>query len=367
MMSRRLSAIVALLAAGAASQSLYAGTDPRTSAEIFGRVRLSADLVDNEEQSGLTPGHSMWLGLRVSHEIKPGLRIRMHIEEDLGVGEGRFAPRHRDAFLALDGCIGTLRGGYMNTPLRDAGRTGDLFNGQVGDSRNLTRLRSTLSGADFDRRLPNSIHYQTPQSHPFGVQLQYSSDTAAANRPKSAGDRAWAAGASWTGTHFVVSLGHQHDTAARDDTRLLPWATRLGARANLGKWTVVTQMQRARLQTDEDVLTLGAGASRELGHGFTLKGQVYRSSSSNPGRDGCMWALGADWRLRDGLYVQLSYAAAQNEPFSRYNVADSTTAQLTPRVGARNRGLSLLVRYDFALSSFGPRSRAPKSSIQGTD
>jgi predicted porin len=367
MMSRRLCAIVPLLAAGAASQPLHAGPDPGAAAEMFGRVRLSADWVDNEMQSGLTLGHSMWLGVRGSHEITPGLGILMHVEEDLRLDEGRPARRHRDAFLGIDGCIGTLRAGYMNTPLRDVGKNGDLFNGQVGDSRNLTRLRSALSGADFDRRLPNSIHYRTPQSHGFDVQVQYSFDTGAANRPESAGDRVWAAGASWTGKRVAVSLGHQQDIAAREDTRLLPSATRLGARASLGRWTVVTLMQLARLQTDEHVLTLGAGASRKLGRNFALKAQAYQTSSSSPERDGCMLALGADWRPRDDLYVQLSYATAQNEPLARYNVADATTAQLTPRAGARNRVLSLLVRYDFALSSFGPRPRAPGSSIPGAE
>jgi predicted porin len=348
MLIRRLSAIAVLLATCAASEPLRAEPCAVVAAGIFGRVHVSADWVDNEKQTGSRMlDHSLWVGVRGCREVRPSLAALMYVEEDFHLDHGILVHKHRDAFLGLNGSFGALRAGYMDTPLREAGKTGDLFNGQAGDSRNLTRLRSALSGADFERRLPNSISYRTPQSHGLDVQVQYSFDTAAANRPEGAGDRVWAAGATWASKRFTVSLGHQQDIAARHDNLLLPWATRLGTRASFGRWIVVTLMQLARLQMDEEVLTLGAGASRKLGSVFTLKAQAYQMNSSSAARDGCMLAFGADWRPRDDLYVQLSYATAHNEPLARYNVADFTTAQLNPRAGARNRVLSLLVRYDF--------------------
>lgn len=151
-----------------------------TTLTFYGRAHISVDSLDDGNQAdvGLNSNNSR-VGVRVSHDLRPGLHVIAQIEREVEWNDGSVELTSRDSFLGLQGEFGTLRLGFIDTPLRVLRNETDLFGDQLGDARNLTRVRDGYSGGDydFDTRFRNSIHYRAPDLAGWNWELHYSTNT----------------------------------------------------------------------------------------------------------------------------------------------------------------------------------------------
>lgn len=344
MNKKLLSAVVAasLLAPAVASAN--------TDWQFYGRAHVSVDWLDDGQESALNVNsNSSRIGFKASHELTPSLKALFQVEQEIRYDNGAGSWGSRDSFVGLEGDFGMLRLGFFDTPLKIVRGQVDMFGDQIGDGRNMTRLRDGYSGGDydFDTRFRNGIHYRTPKFGNMHADLHYSTNTSAGITNDN-DDDAISAALSYdaNGLYLAGAYEVKNDTSSN--------AMRFGAKYTTGAFTIAGLAQFATIKDsvlvdDQDISTYGIGASYAMNDKWTLKGQYYWLSADGSDRDANMAAIGLDYRIARPFRLMFAYAATSNDDLASYSMArGGHGAQLSPAAPGENpSGFSVGFRYDF--------------------
>lgn len=264
-----------------------------------------------------------------------------------GVGSG-------NTFVGLkSNTMGTVILGKNETPMKILSRKVDLFNNQIGDTRNLTAMASAggavttaiaANSAGWDLRPANMVAYSTPSFSGFGLTAAYITnlgsgaaiDSGSANNLGAVS--AWSTAATYENGPIYAGLGYEkhklsdYNTAAtanHNDESI--W--RASAGYNFGSFKVVGLYQRER---DMFISTSNNSAERNvwgLGGAYnfmganTIKVQYYKASSikntsgiANIDETGAkLWAVGFDHALSKRTTVYAAYATTNNDRYANYS------------------------------------------------
>lgn len=158
--------------------------------EIYGKIHVSVDQVDNDDKSNLNlASNSSRLGFKGETKINDDLNAIYQIESKINFDETGDNWAGRDTFVGLKGMWGNVKFGNMDTPLKRVWNEFDPLADRVGDARSLLGVviscdpLGQLSGAACgpaqlneigNLRAKNSIQYETPVYQGLQFRLMYS-------------------------------------------------------------------------------------------------------------------------------------------------------------------------------------------------
>lgn len=313
--------LIAVAIAGAFALPVAASADNVT---VYGQMHLSVDsLKDGQDRGTNVSSNASRLGFKGTEKLGNGLdaifQVETTVNGDGGASGGTFTSQ-RDTFVGLKGGFGTVRLGFFDTPTKQLSRKLDLFNNQIGDTRNLLRSNGTANA--WDERFRNGIRYDTPKFSGFSAAVHYSAQTnvqAANNNDRDA----YSVGANYENGPFMVGVAYQRNnlpgTAAGEETN---W--RLGGSVNFNNFVVNALYQDADDQngvSGADRKIYGLGAGYKMGAN-TIKGQFYKakdlSGSSDTGAK--LWAVGFDHNLSKRTTAYVAYAKTSNDNNAQFSM-----------------------------------------------
>lgn len=317
---------------------------------FYGRADVSLDQLDDGERSRLNENsNSSRLGLRARHDFENNLSAIAQIEQEIRWDNGSGSWASRDTFVGLQGDFGLVRLGYFDTPLKGVRSKTDFFGDQIGDARNLTRVRDGYAGGDydFDTRFRNSIAYTSPKFGGLTWLLHYSTNTDEGLNEEN--NSAVSTALAYEDGPWYLALAYERKQETGSS------AVRLGARFTTGPWSVGGLAQMAALKEteepggDQDVNVYGFGASYALTDALTLKGQYYLLSADGSERDANLVAIGVDYRLAKPLRLLFAYARTSNDANVEYGMSRGGHGgqQLAAAPGLNTSGFSIALRYEF--------------------
>ncbi|MBZ2189847.1 porin [Alcanivorax sp. JB21] len=317
---------------------------------VYGRANIALDYLDDgADYSELNvSSNSSRLGFRGQREIGD-LTAIFQIEQQIDFNQGSTEFSGRDTFAGFRGNFGMFRVGQFDSPFKRARGPADLFNAQVGDMRNLTRVGQ----ARFDERNPNTLHYQTPSFDGLQFNIAYSVHEETEN-----GDDAKEDGISASVTYknggfdsalAYETFGENTGRGERNAVRLavayqLTDPLKLVAFYQMVDYKDDVQVVDDRLDSD----TFGAGAEFKLTSQTALRGMYLTRTTDEDDYDSDLVAVGVEHRLDSAVRVYANYAMMMNDD----NIALTPWQQgRTVRAGAvageDASGLSVGFRYDF--------------------
>jgi predicted porin len=332
-------------------QALCGIVNSYAAVEIYGRAQLSADVLDNGDDSGTNlSSNGSRIGFRTGSQVAPGLQANLQLEQEVRFDNGNTGANtftSRDSFVELEGDFGNLRLGYFNTPMKNIRGEVDFFNDQVGDARNLTKLDQTPYNQDFDSRFRNGIEYSSPEFDGFTLTWHHSTNNTENSNPPDDEQTANSIALIYRTNVLYVAGGYEKHEALDDSD-----AVRIAAKYQLNnKLTLVGLFQTASIETlpdPEDVDVFGFGASYAHTEKTLFKGHIYNLSADSGESDARMLALGLDRILSKQFRLQFVYAATDNDDFAAYRVsAGGHGDKVTPIPGEQAVGFSAGIRYDF--------------------
>ena len=308
------------LAVGAALAG--AVTVAQADVTVYGRAHVSLDKLDDGASTGGTDGtyvssNSSRVGFKGDEDVGGGLKAVWQVESlvrlDGGTGAGLSqtagnAWANRNSFVGLAGGFGTAVLGRHDTPFKLIGRAVDLFNEQVGDSRNII---SEGSGATWDLRPNNVVAYISPSLGGVTVIAARVPDEGGANTDATSISAQASFGSLWVGVamenHGAGITGEPKNEEGQ----------RLGVKWSAGDLTVAGLIQRTDKNAGIDANKRGSegvGVSYKFGNN-TVKAQYYRAGKLMSAADtnGTMQAVGFDHAFSKRTTVYAAYATASNK------------------------------------------------------
>ncbi len=325
-------AVVAALTAPLASQAEM---------KIYGRAHVSVDQLDDGTETGTNvSSNSSRIGFKADKDLENGMTALFQVEQEIRYDNSSSKEwASRDSFVGLKGDFGMVRLGYYDTPLKTVRGRADLFGDQIGDARNLTRLKEF--GADFDTRLRNSIHYRTPSMNGLTGDVQYSTNNDTDTSLDADDKDALSLGVNYRSDDMYLGLAHEQRES--DDFS----AVRLGAYYDFGDFRVTGLGQWADLKASGDVDTYGMGLRYKMGK-TALKGQYYWVDTDGTETDANMLALGVDYKLDKSTTVYAAYARTDNDDNADFSMAGGGHGDaIDPTIGETISGFSLGIKYNF--------------------
>jgi predicted porin len=329
------------LIAVAVVAALTAPLSSQAEMKIYGRAHVSVDQLDDGTDSGTNvSSNSSRIGFKADKELENGMTALFQAEQEIRYDNGSGADwASRDSFVGLKGDFGMVRLGYFDTPLKIVRGRADLFGDQIGDARNMTRLREF--GADFDTRFRNGIHYRTPSMNGLTGDVHYSTNNNSNTNPPADDTDALSLGVNYRSDDMYLGLAHEQRES--DDFS----AVRLGAYYDFGDFRVTGLGQWADLKASGDVDTYGLGLRYKMGK-TALKGQYYWVDTDGTDTDANMMAIGVDYSLDKSTKVYVAYARTDNDDNADFSMAGGGHgAQITPTVGETISGFSVGLLYNF--------------------
>ncbi len=317
--------------------------------EIYGRAHVSVDSLSDGDDNGLNvSSNSSRIGFRASLDVAEGLTGFMQLEQGVRFENGSGSFASRDSFVGLRGSYGEVRLGFFNTPLKNINSKVDFFRDQIGEIRNLTRLGDTYPGGDydFDSRFRNGISYKSPAIKDITFDLHYSTNTDSGANVDGNND-AISTALTWETIENYLAIAYER----KNDTGSEAW--RAGAGRTFGDWRVngvaqLATIQESTLGAEQDVNTLGGGASYKVNAQITLKGQYYMLNADGTDRDAQMLTVGMDYIWNTSFRLLLAYARTDNQDAVNYPMSKGGHgAQITPLAGETPQGISAGFRYNF--------------------
>lgn len=329
---------VAVLAVG-----MTAGIAQAADVQVYGRAHLSGDVLGDGSDYGLNvSSNSSRFGVRASHEIAPGLEAFVQLEQSVRFdqGGGNFATR--DSFAGVRGDWGQLRVGQFDTPGKVLRARVDVFNDRLGDLRNLSR--NPASGADFDTRFKNSVHYRSPNMSGMVFDIQYSPHHAEGGTTDN--DRQ-ALSMSVGYTVDKLWLGASFERA--ENVQLDPTALRLGATYNAtGSLQLLAFFQDASDLVGGDRQLYGGGFKNRFGD-YAFMAQLHHATENDlDDTAATMLSVGMDYYLSSNFTLYGIVGITDNDDRANYRVsAGGRDTSVTPGLGNRASGLSVGFLYNF--------------------
>lgn len=267
--------------------------------------------------------NSSGFGVRGSEQLGGGMQAIYQIEGGYNVDTGAGGLNTRDTYLGLSGPLGTLRAGFMSTPLRALGGRLNFVPGGTSIANNMG-VMSTLNGlhAGLNARLPNSVQYAAPPLAGVVATLLYAPGE---SRPGGLSDHSTGAGLAYDSAPWYAGWAYENRRAQQKQ-----------ALGDSSDWE-----NRAVLRYTRGALAFNVGWDRLGSRG--LYGSGGRSAYGAVARDA--WTVAA--MLRHGPHDAMLHVSRAGR-LRCSGAADS--GQCAPAlIGATGaRQLSLLYHYTFS-------------------
>lgn len=245
--------------------------------------------------------------------------------------------------------------GKNDTPVKTLSRKVDLFNNQIGDTRNLVSMASgsvatvatatgtsvtaavnTSAAAGFDLRPQNVIAYGTPSFNGLGAVIAYVTNVDSGAATDKTVD-AWSGNVTYENGPIFAGLGYEKHKLSRTGTTGLNdekiW--RLAAGYNFGDFKVTGLYQRETdinlnawtganaawtAKSDADRTVWGLGGAYKMGSN-TLKAQYTHAGDigDRSSTGASMWSLGVDHAMSKRTTVYAAYAKTNNDDYATYS------------------------------------------------
>lgn len=327
---------VAVLAAIALPFIAHAGDE----AEIYGKLNVSADYVDNAIDgadaldSFYVVTSSSRIGLKGSRDLNSGLKASWKVENDIYFGRntdslgGKWGSR--DTYVALSGSFGTLVLGRHNTPFKNARSKVDLFKEQPGDSRNIAKLKIKGKSRGWDER-GDGILYKTPSFNGITLYAQAEPGNGGAIPLVSTS-------AVYKVDKLFASIAYEvHNTAPENEAGI-----RAAAKYSMGAIGIAGFYQQISDQNGvagETRNSIGGGATYTM-EDTTIKAQYLASGDTDfdADSDGSVLALGVDQKLGKMTTAYLTYAMSMNGDNAQFVAAGDGGHDTGGRIAAQAEG-----------------------------
>jgi len=286
--------------------------------DVYGNFSMSVDsLSDGSDRGTNVSSNASRIGFKGAEDLGGGLNAIWQAEFTLGLDDSTSFGASRDTFVGLKSKnLGTFRLGFFDTPTKQLSRKLDLFNNQIGDTRNLLRTNGADgAGANaWEERFRNGIRYDTPSFAGFSGAVHYSTQANSAAAANNNDREAYSLGANYSNGPLFAGIAYQKNnvTASTDETAL-----RLGVGFNMGDLKLTALYHDASDQggvNNADRKVWGLGAGYKLGNGM-IKGQYYKADDSDALADSGadLYAVGYDYNLSKRTMVYAAYAKAKND------------------------------------------------------
>ncbi|MCW9089159.1 MAG: porin [Gammaproteobacteria bacterium] len=312
--------------------------------DIYGKVHLSADSLDNDTTSSTyLSSNSSRLGVKGSTDFENGLTGMFQLEGGISMSDDGSADTRwgttRDSYLGLKGGFGTLLAGRLpaaNQYVYDA----NLFADQVGDA-------GTFTGTAMPGRVNDALHYVLPA---FG-----SATIALTHKFEQGTEDGSANGARVTFNAAGVDLGLTYftlgDALAAGGTPESVIAVSAGYDFGMGsvKAMGVQNTNEGGVDDgDRTIMTLGAAFNAGSG---TAKIQYTTADEGVKNSDdgASMIGVGYDHPLYKNTTVYVSYATVDNDDGGTYHPFNwgHGASPGAPAAGDKASGISIGMVYDF--------------------
>jgi len=304
---------------------------------LYGKLHMSFDRDENggtgssKIERGFFSSNASRFGIKGDEDLGDGLKaiyqLETRVRADSGTDAAFSGTAARSSFLGLTGSAGTFRTGIIDSPMKDIGRSVDLFNERIGDSRNVytaydSSVTSGNAGSTINTEgnfVRNAIRYDSPTLGGLKISGLYSA--AEGTTPASStGGRIMGVGATWTGGPMMAALGYGKADGSSTTTKnesewrgafkfdFGPGDVRLfySKQKDLGGAAVTSKMERN---------VWGLGASFKIMGNDVVKAQYYKADKldgvANTG--GNELALGYDHVFSKTTLVYLAYAKTSND------------------------------------------------------
>lgn len=305
---------------------------------FYGQAHVSLDYLDDGEDGGLNvSSNTSRFGIRASHKLESNLTVLLQIESLVRIDEGSGSLSSRDSYVGLKGDYGLVRAGYFDTPMKQVRNKTDLFGNKAGDARNIVRG----GGVDLDKRMRNSLHYQSPAYNNFTFDLQYSSNEETGATTDNKHDSV-SASVTYNAKDLLVILAYELQNQEATEDRS---GARLAATYKLNEqWYLVGFLQHSQDFSGGDRNAWGAGIRYKLDK-YDLSAQYYQANSADLSDSGAsMFALGVDRRVTKELSFYSALVFTDNQENASFNVTGG---------GGHGKPLTVVTGEDPLAVSFG--------------
>ncbi|RLK51157.1 putative porin [Alkalispirillum mobile] len=357
--------IITFAAAAAMASPLAIATAAAGDLDIYGRVHMSVDhLDDRDESSQFLSSNGSRLGIRGSEYLGMGLTGIFQYEVaamPTNNDDGLFRD-NRTSYLGLQGDFGTILGGRIDDPLKTAIDQNQLFGDRLGDVQNLT------STPGNNTRHDNVLAYVTPEFEGFSGTFVYGPDQGV-----DKGDRFVVEGRYdnqvGAGNLFFSLAYLQANEGVVDEKLDLGFDEKHKVWQALASYSVADTWRVMALYQDYSSSDLfdeaqgddGSGDDRVygIGAGFhvapqvELKAHVMHYDSDLSSDDSTMYALGADYYWTDRTTLYGVYSIMNNDSNAARDMSsfgrETGTGDEGTTVGADDNqwGLSVGIIHNF--------------------
>lgn len=191
---------------------------------LYGAVKAGVEYENNAERAISGPKEKAFqivdygtrIGLKGSEDLGNGLKAIWQFETSASVGGGTYTGKGRDSFIGLEGGFGTVRAGYVSSPLREAVIAQDNW-----------EYKSDILGLDrytrFGKR-HTSINYTSPNWGGFELMAQYTPGNNAnpAASPKNDSQPVYGLGLGYNNSGFFAryAVEYQDYRSGQKDTHI---------------------------------------------------------------------------------------------------------------------------------------------------
>jgi predicted porin len=327
------------------------------------------------------------LGLRGNEDLGDGLRALYTIEAGIGLDTGSGGIATREASVGLQSRAGTLRLGYLLTPLDDLhgiagpgyksnvmndnlpgfwanGYSNSFTGASAGGTVACAQAPPSSGNADsfaFDNRYGNSLRYDSPELGGF----VFASHLALGETPSGSpcNSKAWSSKLQYNAQTLTAALAynlhHEVRGAGLDDHILMlaaggdvrPWLN-IGAYwqrlryANPGHAALAQSGYGLRLRTQYTLHTLELGWYR-AGAGEGEQTPVFSGIHVGPGTQSSLAVLGYRYSLSKRTQLWSQYARLYNGEHARYDLGGAPVQSQDTPYGQQPHAFGLGLRHDF--------------------
>lgn len=346
---------------------------------VYGKVHLSYDRLDNDvETGGFVSSNASRIGFKGTEDLGDGLKAIWQYETtvnaDADTGAGGMFGGARDTYLGLSGNFGTVTAGrqaWDNLYQHDVNQFVDGIGGPSVWLESASRANNTIKYATPDMNgFTASVTYVTPG----GFAADNATPATCTAAGTTGGENCQMVTGNTTESSYALRaaynngplfVGAAYLDRGSNDTDPDRKTTSLSARYDFGQGKVGAQYVRTKninnFTGDDDrrVWTLGgnykvtANGTIKAQYTDVNKGNLVTGAATNPNQGADMIAIGYDHALSKRTSVYATYARASNDGNAtvggQYSVTGAGHGASTGSIGQSKdaSGLSLGMVHDF--------------------
>lgn len=329
--------------------SMMTSTFAQADVKIYGKIHLSADVVD----IGAGGGHGLSsnasrIGFKGKEDLSYGLKGLWKIESEIDMSSQSEKLSSRNRYLGLNYGKSTLVGGYHDTPFKTIGKKIDVFPDTVADRRGVLGM-DYVTDSTYDVRAENAVMFVNKSID--GLEFRFMRAAGAPNA--SAGDKTPITSTSllYKTSQYMIGGAYEIKEASTDRTA--------GLRLLGGVAFSSTRLTAIYEQLDVGDSNVRPGWGRSV-FGLSVihkvkmtsyKAQLFIANALNNVKDSGsrMIALGAYHKLSKPFEIYAVFARLENQDNAAYTLTGDNHGDVyrPSGVGANMHSVSFGGIYKF--------------------